>query len=240
LAALERVARGSPGNARFPDSGNEQACNAHLRNYSLASKQTEYINDMTIFSKSGNSPLKQISVVLSVLATASAVHAIDVSKLPAASKQQGVTFDKDIKPLLEASCVKCHSGDRPKAGLRLDTLQNVLKGSKEGKVLSAGQSEKSLIVEAVSQLDPETAMPPRQRGGGRGPRGPGGPAGQGGQQGDHPQGGQSGDHPQGGDSGGQAQGGGAGGPGRGMGPPPKPLTAEQVGLVRAWIDQGAK
>jgi hypothetical protein len=24
------------------------------------------------------------------------------------------------------------------------------------------------------------------------------------------------------------------------GPPPKPLTAEQVGLVRAWIDQGAK
>ena len=22
--------------------------------------------------------------------------------------------------------------------------------------------------------------------------------------------------------------------------PPKPLTAEQVGLVRAWIDQGAK
>ena len=23
-------------------------------------------------------------------------------------------------------------------------------------------------------------------------------------------------------------------------PPPAPLTAEQVGLVRAWIDQGAK
>jgi hypothetical protein len=35
-----------------------------------------------------------------------------------------------------------------------------------------------------------------------------------------------------------------GGPGpggqRNFGPPPKPLTAEQVGLVRAWIDQGAK
>ena len=29
-------------------------------------------------------------------------------------------------------------------------------------------------------------------------------------------------------------------PPRGFGPPPKPLTAEQVGLVRAWIDQGAK
>jgi hypothetical protein len=33
-----------------------------------------------------------------------------------------------------------------------------------------------------------------------------------------------------------------GGPGgqHNFGPPPKPLTAEQVGLVRAWIDQGAK
>jgi hypothetical protein len=32
-----------------------------------------------------------------------------------------------------------------------------------------------------------------------------------------------------------------GGPGpRPQGPPPKPLTPEQVGLVRAWIDQGAK
>jgi hypothetical protein len=38
--------------------------------------------------------------------------------------------------------------------------------------------------------------------------------------------------------------GGPGGPGApgggGFGPPPKPLTAEQVGLIRAWIDQGAK
>jgi mono/diheme cytochrome c family protein len=31
----------------------------------------------------------------------------------------------------------------------------------------------------------------------------------------------------------------SGGPG-GFGPPPKALTAEQVGLIRAWIDQGAK
>src|SRR5262249_32352574 len=40
--------------------------------------------------------------------------------------------------------------------------------------------------------------------------------------------------------------GGAGGPGGfgggfgGGGPAPKPLTAAQVGLIRAWIDQGAK
>ena len=33
---------------------------------------------------------------------------------------------------------------------------------------------------------------------------------------------------------------GPGGPPGGFGPPAKALTPEQVGLVRAWIDQGAK
>jgi hypothetical protein len=43
----------------------------------------------------------------------------------------------------------------------------------------------------------------------------------------------------GGFGGGRGQQGGPGG-GGGGGPAPKPLTPEQVGLVRAWIDQGAK
>jgi hypothetical protein len=45
----------------------------------------------------------------------------------------------------------------------------------------------------------------------------------------------------GGFGGGGGGGGGFGFPGgRGGDSPPKPLTTEQVGLVRAWIDQGAK
>ena len=59
-----------------------------------------------------------------------------------------------------------------------------------------------------------TALPRPNFGGPNGPRGPGGFGGPGG--------------PNGPDN--------AGNPG----PPTKPLTAEQVGLVRAWIDQGAK
>lgn len=45
--------------------------------------------------------------------------------------------------------------------------------------------------------------------------------------------------PPGGGRGGMRGPGGPGGPG-GNGPQAKPLTAEQVGLLRAWIDQGAK
>ena len=44
----------------------------------------------------------------------------------------------------------------------------------------------------------------------------------------------------GGQGGGQQGRGGFGGQGGQGGPPAKPLTAEEVGLIRAWIDQGAK
>ena len=51
-----------------------------------------------------------------------------------------------------------------------------MKGSDEGKVIDPGHSKESLLVQAVAQIDDETAMPPkRQRGGfGGGPGGPGG------------------------------------------------------------------
>jgi len=180
---------------------------------------------------------------------------VDWSKLPPAATDTGLTFDKDIGPLLKASCVRCHGAERPRAQLRLDSLEGVLKGTKQGAILTAGDSANSLLVKAVSQLDPETAMPPNPRGP-RGPRGPMGTnapamapheAGPGvggpppGGEGDH---GPGGPPPQDGPGGPGGPGGppGADGPGhfRPMGPPPKPLTPEQVGLIRAWIDQGAK
>jgi hypothetical protein len=136
----------------------------------------------------------------------------ELSKLPPPAKTTGVTYAKDIRPMFEASCFRCHTGDRPKAGLRLDSLDSVLKGSREGRVIIPGESEHSALVIAVARLDEESAMPPKGRGGSRG--GPGRP-GSGGQQ------------PQGGSGGGPPQ-------------PPKPLTAEQVSLIRAWVDQGAK
>lgn len=149
---------------------------------------------------------------------------VDVSKLPPPAAEQDVTYSKHIKPLLDASCVRCHGSDRPKAGLRLDSLEGALKGSKEGKIIVPGESAKSLIVLATSQLDPELVMPPKPRPG-RGPGRPGGPGG--------------------GDPKAGTNAPAAGNPGRGpggaqMGPPAQPLTAEQVGLLRAWIDQGAK
>jgi hypothetical protein len=156
---------------------------------------------------------------------------VDWSKLPPAAKAEGVTFEKDIQPLLKESCVRCHGADRPKAQLRLDSLEGVLKGAKRGAVVSAGDSANSLLVKSVSQLDPESAMPPKPRA----PRGPRVPQGT-----NAPAAGEHRDGPPGGPGAPGGPGGEGGQRPRNFGPPAKPLTFEQVGLVRAWIDQGAK
>ena len=187
-----------------------------------------------------------ILAVTGIVAAHLSAAQVDWSKLPPAAKTDGVTFAKDIQPLFKESCVRCHGLERPKAQLRLDSLEGVMKGAKQGPVLKTGDSANSLLVKAVSQLDPETAMPPKPRAR-RGPGGPqgtnapamppreGGPGGGPNAGGPPPMGGE-GDHGPGGPP--------PGGPGpggqRNFGPPAKPLTAEQVGLIRAWIDQGAK
>jgi len=152
----------------------------------------------------------------------------DLSKLPAAAKKEGVTYAKDIRPIFEASCFRCHGEQRPKAGLKLTSLEDVLKGSREGKVVTPGKGSESKLVLAVARVDEHSAMPPSPRGRRGGPGGP-------------PPGGQSGENK----SGGQKEGGNGSGPSSNpprepMGPPAKPLTTEQVSLVRAWVDQGAK
>jgi hypothetical protein len=170
---------------------------------------------------------KSILLLLGLATTGLSVFAAqtNLAKLPPASNKTGLTYTNDIRPLLQASCFRCHGADRPRANLRLDSLETLLKGSEDGKVVVPGKSSESRLVIAVAQLDVETAMPPKRGPGGRGPGGPGGP----------PPG-------QFGGFGGGPPPGGAGGPGgsRDPGPPPKPLTAEQVGLVRGWVDQGAK
>jgi mono/diheme cytochrome c family protein len=140
-----------------------------------------------------------LSFAFAVAVSSLAASPPDLSKLPPPAKQEGVTYTKDIHPIFEASCFRCHGSERPKGGLRLDSLEGALKGSKEGKVIVPGQSTKSPLVLAVARLDENNAMPPKQKEG-------------------RPRQGQKAP----------------------SGPPPKPLTPEQVGLVRAWVDQGAK
>jgi hypothetical protein len=153
------------------------------------------------------------------------ISKIDMSKLPPVSPQTDVTYEKDIAPMLKASCVRCHGSEKPKAHLHLDSKEGILKGGDDGKVVVPGDSTKSLIVAAAARVNEDVAMPPKRKS-----HGPGGP---GGGQGTRPNGAPAG-------PGGQGQSGQGGPGGQRNFTPPKPLTAEQVGILRAWIDQGAK
>jgi hypothetical protein len=170
----------------------------------------------------------------------------DLSQLPPPSDRTGLTFTNDIEPIFKASCMPCHNGPRSRGGLHLDTLEGVLNGGMHNgqkvDVITPGNSETSSLVVAVARLDPHTAMPPvrRNRPGMPGvPPAPGGPDGATNAPPNPP--------PPPPPPGNLAPGSNSPPmppmpPGQGVrvGPPANSLTREQVGLVRAWIDQGAK
>ena len=129
-------------------------------------------------------------VLLNAAGTAVAAN-LDLTKLPPAATKQGVTYDSDIKPLLAKNCVKCHGPEKQKAGIRFDSIESTLKGSRKRdgsyvKILVPGEGAKSTILHSVARLFPseDKNMPPK----------------------------------------GKAE----------------PLSQEQIALMRAWIDQGAK
>ncbi len=113
---------------------------------------------------------------------------VDLSKIPPASRQTGITYAQDIKPIFDKSCVRCHGEHKPKGHLRLDSLEAVFKGSEDGKVIVSWNGAGSVLVQNIAHVgDPDDYMPP--------PKNKAGIA---------------------------------------------PLTPQQIGLVRAWIDQGAQ
>lgn len=72
-----------------------------------------------------------------------------------------VDFVKDIKPVLEQSCIRCHSGPKAKGALNLETNEGLLNGGDDGKVVVPGKAAESKLFKAIvaSKTD-ENRMPP--------------------------------------------------------------------------------
>jgi hypothetical protein len=131
------------------------------------------------------------TLALGLLTASAEDKKLDASKLPPASTMTGVTYDKDIKPIFDKNCVKCHHGEKARSKLHLDTADGAIKGGKEGPDIISGKSGDSPLVYAVAHIgDDDDFMPPTKK--------------------------------------------------MKDGTTLTPLTPEQVGLIRAWIDQGCK
>ena len=70
-------------------------------------------------------------------------------------------FHREVRPILESTCVECHGIEKQKGGLRLDTLANVQKGGDSGPALVAGNLEDSLLLDRIFlPADDDEIMPP--------------------------------------------------------------------------------
>src|SRR6185503_18112698 len=58
-------------------------------------------------------------------------------------------FEQAILPILERSCVKCHSGSNPQGGLDVRTRVSLLRGGAKGPALVPGSPEKSILFRRV-------------------------------------------------------------------------------------------
>ena len=67
-------------------------------------------------------------------------------------------FQARVKPVLESKCFGCHLTE-PQGGLRMDSLEALLKGGKSGPALVKGDAEASLLVKAV-RYQHDLKMPP--------------------------------------------------------------------------------
>ncbi|HZV36684.1 MAG TPA: c-type cytochrome domain-containing protein [Verrucomicrobiae bacterium] len=61
-----------------------------------------------------------------------------------------VDFVKDIQPILQESCVKCHGPEKHKGDLRLDTKEGTFKGGKDGQVIVPEHADKSDLYRRVT------------------------------------------------------------------------------------------
>lgn len=74
-----------------------------------------------------------------------------------------VDFEREVLPMLRASCFECHSAEKskPKAGLRLDGASWIRAGAKGGSVLQAGNASQSeLYLRVALPADDLDIMPP--------------------------------------------------------------------------------
>ena len=72
-----------------------------------------------------------------------------------------IDFAKQIRPIFADTCYKCHSAKKQKGKLRLDSVEAIMKGGKDGKVIEPGNPDKSDLYHRLTlPKDSDDIMPP--------------------------------------------------------------------------------
>ncbi|HMJ91583.1 MAG TPA: c-type cytochrome domain-containing protein, partial [Candidatus Acidoferrum sp.] len=72
-----------------------------------------------------------------------------------------IDFSREVKPILEHHCVKCHSGEKPKGRLNMETKAAAFRGGDGGPGIVPGNPDKSPIFKLTTlPTDNDNVMPP--------------------------------------------------------------------------------
>jgi hypothetical protein len=92
------------------------------------------------------------------LLAANRASAADTNPVPAGGK---IFFERDVRPIFEADCFRCHGPQKPKSHFRLDLRSEALKGGDDNtNDIVPGHADQSALIRYVSGLDPNVQMPP--------------------------------------------------------------------------------
>jgi hypothetical protein len=75
-------------------------------------------------------------------------------------------FENEIVAILEANCLKCHAGAKPKGGLDLTAREAILKGGESGAAVDLEKPAESVLLKAVNydgyEMPPTGQLSPKQ------------------------------------------------------------------------------
>jgi len=81
-----------------------------------------------------------------------AVEAIETATDEAQTEESAsitISYTADVKPIFDAKCIKCHGVESTKEGLDMQTYENLMAGSRNGSVLTPGDSANSVLVDLI-------------------------------------------------------------------------------------------
>jgi mono/diheme cytochrome c family protein len=99
-----------------------------------------------------------------LIATAASKAAVPVNRSndsKSDSVSAAVDFNRDIRPILERSCVSCHSGEKPKGNFDLTSRETALKAGQSGEsAILSGKPDASPLLRFVQDQVEDLEMPP--------------------------------------------------------------------------------
>jgi mono/diheme cytochrome c family protein len=101
--------------------------------------------------------MKPISAVLA--ATGLGFVVLVASAAPAAAQSPGELFETRVRPVLAEKCADCHSERRRRGGLRVTSLQDLLRGGQSGPAIVPGDPDASLLIRVVRHEVEDLEMP---------------------------------------------------------------------------------